>query len=51
MKTFANIAVGVVAGSMVTWLVIHRHAVAAVLQGKPLPEPPAWHIGHACLKK
>jgi len=51
MKTFANIALGIAVGCMATWLTIHRRAVIATIKGDPLPEPPAWHIGHPGLKK
>lgn len=43
MRTLANIALGIAAGSAVAYLVIHRRAIAAFVKGEPLPEPPAWH--------
>ena len=51
MKTIAKIALGVVAGCAVATLVIHRRVIIAAVKGEPLPEPPAWHKGHPCLKK
>lgn len=51
MKRLANIALGIAVGFTAAWLTIHRRAIAATLKGEPLPEPPAWHIGHPGLKK
>ena len=51
MKTFANVVLGVAVGCAVASLVIHRRVVAAIIKREPLPEPPAWHVGHPCLKK
>ena len=51
MKTFANIAIGVVAGCAVASLIVHRRVVKAIIKGDPLPEPPAWHKWHPILKK
>ena len=30
--------------------VVHRRVIAAMVKGDPLPEPPAWHKGHHCVK-
>lgn len=30
--------------------VVHRRVIAAMVKGDPLPEPPAWHKGHPCVK-
>ena len=51
MKTFANIAIGVVAGCAVASLIVHRRVVKAIIKGDPLPKPPAWHKWHPLLKK
>ena len=50
MKVFANVVLGVAVGCAVASLVIHRRVVAAAIKGEPLPEPPAWHTWHPCLK-
>lgn len=51
MRTIANLALGIAAGSIVACLVVHRRVVAAVIKGSPLPEPPEWHkVWHPCLK-
>ena len=51
MKEIANIALGIVVGSVVACAVVHRHVIAAVIKGEPLPEPPEWHKSwHPCLK-
>ena len=43
MRNLVNIALGLAAGSVVAFLVIHRRAISATVKGEPLPEPPAWH--------
>lgn len=43
MRTIANVALGLVAGSAVAYLVIHRRVVIALVKGEAVPEPPAWH--------
>lgn len=40
-----------VAGCVSAWLIIHRRVIAATIKGDTLPEPPAWHKKHPCLKK
>lgn len=51
MKKVAYIALGVIVGSMAVSLVVHRHVVAAMIKGEPMPEPPEWHKKwHPCFK-
>ena len=51
MKYIANIAVGICAGTVVCWAVIHRRAIIATVKGEPLPQQPSWHPGHGCCCK
>lgn len=51
MKAIANIALGICAGTVVCWAVIHRRAIIATVKGEPLPQQPSWHPGHGCCCK
>lgn len=50
MKKALYVALGASAVYMVTWAIVHRRVIAAMVKGEPLPEPPAWHKGHPCAK-
>lgn len=51
MKTVAKIALGAFIVCALVSLAVHRRVVVAAIKGEPLPEPPEWHRGHACLSK
>ena len=50
MKKLLYAAAGIAVGSAVAWAFIHRRVIAASIKGEPLPEPPAWHKAHPCIK-
>lgn len=51
MKKALGIALGIGIACMVACAVVHRRVIAAAVKGEPIPEPPAWHKGHPCLKQ
>ena len=46
MRKVAAIVLWAAAIGAVAHLVVHRRVVAAMLNGDPIPEPPAWHKNH-----
>ena len=42
----SNLAKGAIAGAVIgcgAFVFIHRRAIAAAINGDPMPEPPEWH--------
>ena len=51
MKKLIKGALIVVGLGCTTWAIIHRRAIAAAVNGTPMPEPPAWHYTCGLHKK
>ena len=43
MGKVVKIALGIVVVGAVACAITHRRVIAAMVTGKPMPEPPEWH--------